>query len=430
MATVEELLKKQKGRLQKMSAMATATPAQQPRKKIQRTGATRPWQENLPKYQSPIQPRPEELASDKPENSLVKEEGKKLGQSEAKVEPKLDSNLSQSEAKVEPKIKTTNESEAKHRPQPKPRPKPKLGQSEAKVEPNDTFSSLVGLQRNTLFYIFDSCRFRGSKTSGPIIIQNLAEPLNSTPAAIRKAIQRLEQKGCVQRTSYKDGRGGWTEYKVSDDIYSALLLNKSRAKYEPKLSQSEVKVGLQLEPQLRPTSLSSNNININTITTEDKNLNEIQIPLILKEKGFGLSHLKQIISRYDFSIIEIQGFLEAYAFDLQNDHGKKLEARGTNLIGYFFGALKNGGYNTISKDFKTSEDQAREDQLKALEERRRIREDQEKKIFELKFDEWLEKKDREELIKLVAPIGDYLGTIHRSGLRDFFKENVLGNHEN
>ncbi len=75
--------------------------------------------------------------------------------------------------------------------------------------------------------------------------------------------------------------------------------------------------------------------------------------------------------------------------------GSKLEARGTPLISYFFGALKNGGYNTISKDFKTSEDLAREDQLKDLEERKKNREERESRIFELKFDEWLDQKGRE-----------------------------------
>lgn len=437
MATVDELLNRQKNRLQKMSEVDTTAPVQEPRKKIKRTGATRPWQENLPKYQTPIPPHSEELPTHKPESYFLEKKEKKLSQSEVKLEPKLSQSevkpepkLSQSEIKLEPKFSSYSKSEAKVEPQPRPQLEPKLSQSEAKVEPNDAFSSLVGLQRNALLYIFDSCRFRGSKVSGPIVIQNLATPLNSTPAAIRKAIQRLEQKGCLQRVGYKDGRGGWTEYKVTDDIYGALLIDKSRAKVEPNISQSRAKVEPQLRPQLEPSLPSSSSININTTTTRTQNLEEIQIPPILKEKGFGLSHLKQILGRHEFSIEEIQGFLEGYAFDLQSDQGKKLEARGTNLIGYFFGALKNGGYNTLSKDFKTAEDQAREDQLKALEERKRIREDQEKRIFELKFAEWLDTKGKEELVKLVPPMGEYLGAIHRSGLKDFFKENILDNQEN
>ena len=236
-------------------------------------------------------------------------------------------------------------------------------------------------------------------------------------------------KGAINKSEFKDGRSGGTKYTIPDYIYNDMLQIQRGSKVDQNQIKSRLKVDSKVGHKVDQIIPSSSN-NLNTITTEDRNLNEIQIPPILKEKGFGLSHLKQIISKYDFSISKIQGFLEAYAFDLQNGQGKKLEARGTNLIGYFFGALKNGGYNTVSKDFKTSEDQAREDQLRALEERKKIREEQEGRIFELKFDEWLEKKGREELVKLVPPIGDYLGTIHRSGLKDFFKENILDNPEN
>jgi hypothetical protein len=46
MANIEELLQKQKNRIEKIESSPT------PRKKIARTGPTRPWQENLPQYQS------------------------------------------------------------------------------------------------------------------------------------------------------------------------------------------------------------------------------------------------------------------------------------------------------------------------------------------------------------------------------------------
>lgn len=50
MATVDELLQKQKNRLEKMSSSVASTPSIA-RKKIIRTGPARPWQENLPQYQ-------------------------------------------------------------------------------------------------------------------------------------------------------------------------------------------------------------------------------------------------------------------------------------------------------------------------------------------------------------------------------------------
>ena len=91
-----------------------------------------------------------------------------------KVEPKL----SQSDAKVEPKPEPhhkpkLSQSEAKVEPQPEPLHKPKLSQSEAKVEPIGTFESLVGLQRNTLLFIFETCLISASNISGAFEISNL-----------------------------------------------------------------------------------------------------------------------------------------------------------------------------------------------------------------------------------------------------------------
>jgi len=88
----------------------------------------------------------------------------------------------------------------------RPQVEPKLSQSKAKVEPNYALETLVGLQRQSLFFIYESCRVSGSKISGPIGIHSLAEFIRTTLAAARKALQRLEQKEFLVRIKYKDGR--------------------------------------------------------------------------------------------------------------------------------------------------------------------------------------------------------------------------------
>ena len=60
MATVDELLSKQKDRLEKMSSSIPGAPPAI-RKKTKRTGPARPWQENLPQYQN------QETSKDSPE---------------------------------------------------------------------------------------------------------------------------------------------------------------------------------------------------------------------------------------------------------------------------------------------------------------------------------------------------------------------------
>ena len=115
-----------------------------------------------------------------------------------KVEPKLDLKLSQSEVKVKSKLSHVEEKHkpklsqkvepksqfaGKVEPEPEPKVEPILSQSEAKVEPNLSLAALVGLQRHSLLFIYESCRMAGSKISAPVGIQNLASESGTTVAA-------------------------------------------------------------------------------------------------------------------------------------------------------------------------------------------------------------------------------------------------------
>ena len=194
-------------------------------------------------------------------------------------------------------------------PQPEPQVEPILSQSEAKVEPNLSLTALVGLQRNVLTYIYDSCRFNGGKISGPISIQNLVDAAKSTTSAVRKAAQRLEEKHFIFRASYKDGRGGWTQYGLPDGIYNALLFNETRAKVEPNLSQTRARVEPQPEPQLRPRVSSSSSFldlkNSKTTTTDVEVISSdtptlspewvsLDLEPLTSTTGFTQNHLAQI----------------------------------------------------------------------------------------------------------------------------------------
>ena len=95
--------------------------------------------------------------------------------------------------------------------------------------------ALAGLQREALIFIYGNCRNLGSKVSPPIQIKNLAQVIKSSVAVARVTVQRIETKGFISRVEYKEGRGGWTKYKLPDEIYSQLLFhetsNKSRSIY-------------------------------------------------------------------------------------------------------------------------------------------------------------------------------------------------------
>jgi hypothetical protein len=156
----------------------------------------------------------------------------KWSQTEAKVEPEPEPKWSQTEAKVEPRKSKKIQSRAKVEPE----PEPKWSQTEAKVEPKVRLaphpSSVVGLQRKALLFLYESCRFLGSRITPPFAIQNIADGCKTSISATKKAIQRLIEKKILLRAEYKDGRSGWTRYELPASIYNALLHEETGAKVE------------------------------------------------------------------------------------------------------------------------------------------------------------------------------------------------------
>jgi biotin operon repressor len=121
---------------------------------------------------------------------------------------------------------------------------------------------LTGLQKKITDTIYDLCKISSDRNSCQVSIEILSTQCGSTTSAVKKAIQRLEQKGILTRKGFKNGRGGWSMYSIKDDIHQEMLNIETRAKLEPKWSQSGAKVGTEVEP----TVSSSSSINIKTTT--------------------------------------------------------------------------------------------------------------------------------------------------------------------
>ncbi len=351
----------------------------------------------------------EEFHSSYQKRSLNKINSGSLDDSQAlQTDSKVEPNISQSEAKVEPnigqtrlllkpklsqKVEPNKLKNQKLEPQPEPQLEPYLSQSEAKVEPNQSFASLVGLQRNALIFIYESCRLKGDLLSAPITIQNIADFLRTTTAAARKAIQRLENKGYINRAAYKDGRGGWSQYRLTNFIYNELLHQETRAKVEPKLGQTRAKVEPQPEPQPEPSpSSSSSYLYKDTTTTTKPDVDNsgwdlIQTPSNVKDLGFGSLQIQQLAKLGIISPDDVQESLEAFSYDLE---GGKVRSKGSRL-GLLMGIMRNGSKylsETFNEEMKSF--------LAANEKRRQELEDVER----ARAEDTLSQKADEELQKL------------------------------
>jgi hypothetical protein len=257
--------------------------------------------------------------------------------------------ISQSGAKVKPKPEPLHEpimsqkslGSENHEPQPEPLHEPIMSQSGANHEPNNDFDSLVGLQKNVLIYIFNSCINAGNKISSAITTSNISISLRSTVAAIRKAVQRLESKGFIKRYQFKDGRGGWTKYELPTLVYSNLLARQSRANHEPIMSQSGANHKPQPEPQPEPrVPCSSSNLNIKELTTTA----DPDLWLSVPKNLIGLVHVKQLREFIRQGLVTedvMQTTLDGFAYDLE---GGVIKAKTGNPIAILIGAIKQGGY--------------------------------------------------------------------------------------
>ena len=97
------------------------------------------------------------------------------------------------------------------------------------------------------------------------------------------------------------------------------------------------------------------------------------------------------------------------------------------MIGWFFGSLKSGGYESRNDGFLTDEERGERDALEIMRRRKEEREGRKAELEQLLFDEWLESKSDEELTGIAEPpLGMYIrGKMHRVALMEHFREKEL-----
>jgi hypothetical protein len=152
-------------------------------------------------------------------------------------------------AKSGSKKQQNNESGSKVVAQPVAKVVAKPQESSSKVVAKSVFLELSGLQRKLLTILYFSCRKNGEKVTSPFSIQHLAESLKTTIGTTKNTIHRLVSKGLIEKYEFKNGRGGWTKYKLRNKTYNDMLQNESDSKLVAQSQESSSKVVAQLVAQ-------------------------------------------------------------------------------------------------------------------------------------------------------------------------------------
>ena len=318
-------------------------------------------------------------------------------------------------------IPTEHQSNVIHEPimsqsgaKPEPLHEPIMSQSGAKPEPNNELYSLVGLQRNSLLFIFENCLKNGSKTSSTISSSVLAISLESTVAAVRKAIRRLEEKGFIIRSHFKDGRGGWTKYELPRAIYSDLLTLRTNTNHEPIMSQSGAKRTPQPTPQPEPSpSSSSREFFLNNSTTTrnvDNSDPDAGAPKnldfsIVTEFGITISTLNRCRELYpSVSNDQLAALVERFGQFMKTPDGKRVQ----NARGFFISLAEQLSKGVTPLDhIETNSEALMREFVERAKEAKARRELLEKEAFEFAFEEWIEsldEKSRNELVPTTSVI--------------------------
>ena len=194
----------------------------------------------------------------------------------------------------------------------------------------ESFSKLVGLQREIIIFICGECKNSRSKVTESLSLEYISKSLKRSNGAVKTTLQRLEIKKCIKRVDFKNGRGGWSKYEVPDDVYHDVLRNETDNKVATKWQQTGNKVATQptTEPTTNPSSSSSINNKKTTTTRDDDIVPNFDISEYKQSVGFFESHYKQICDMYDDE--QIVDALENLKFDVENN--KKFNKSPMNLF--------------------------------------------------------------------------------------------------
>ena len=298
----------------------------------------------------------------------------------------------------------------------------KWQQTDSKVATNPVFSSLVGLQRNIILFIYSSCKLARSKSTDALTLEHIAQTLQTSSGSVKTTLQRLEKKNYIERISFKNGRGGWSKYELSEILFRELLQLETENKVTTNWQQTENKVVAKVATEPATTLLSSSSSYINTTTNYKAGaLAKIELTESLTLIGFNQGHIEQLLRDSSLGSEEIQNSLNAFAFDLGFEDVKR---KVRSPIGLIMKLLKNGQAYISEKGYESEEDRLYRELIERADKKNEEKKNLKSKLVEIKFEEWLENISDNDKKILAEPVGEFMGIIHRQELKEYFKKEV------
>jgi DNA-binding HxlR family transcriptional regulator len=313
--------------------------------------------------------------------------GSKLEANREQSGSKLEANREQSGSKLE-----ANREQSGSKVGAKPRAK-KTGFS--------PLSKIIGQQKTLLILLYQECKKARMENTEALTLEYISDYTQIGKSVIKNTLQRLENKNCIMRKEYKNGRGGWTKYALRDDIFHDLL----RLEKDHQLDKNNEQIDNKVGAKPRADSSLSSSISSNLVTTREEfkkflpeNWEHIETD-DLSKIGFTREHLLQLCKNENLNPEIVQESINAFAFDLE-ENGKADRIKGSPL-GYFMGILRKGLPYFPPENYEPPETRALRQYIEHKERQKTAKEELENRKFELELDEWIEKLSEEEIYQMI-----------------------------
>ena len=301
-------------------------------------------------------------------------------------------------------------------------------QSANKLGTNRDVSTLRGLQKRILVFLYHSCLKARAQTTERLAIQKIALACETSVQSGKVTIRRLEKMGFIFRSSFENGRGGWTVYSLPDAVHSYLRLDETENKVGTNWEQSGSKVGSQLGTQLGTSPPSSSrevffkesSTTPTTVTDELGSLNLTE----LREFGITIETFKRAVQLHPAVTIEA---LSDLAFRLSElFKNPKERAKIQNARGFVIKLVEQLSHGITPLDhIETNNDRLMREYAQAAKQKRVEQQGFEETLLQEAFAKWDQELGEDEKFRQV-PLAQSApaGTPRAAIFREHFRENV------
>ena len=195
-------------------------------------------------------------------------------------------------------------------------------------------NQFTGTQKDILFLMFNNIENKIKRVTCEIRLSLIETTIGVNKQIAKQAIYRCKEKGVINISERKDGRGGWCKYSLSKNIYDSIYNN----------------------------IIYNNKENIQSETPSSPKVEEINFD-VLKKYGFKRSHITQLSKIDGLTEEMVQESIYHYAWALDNNFEemkRKYDSRfEKNPLGLLIGTLKKG-HEWIEAGYKSPEEIAEE----------------------------------------------------------------------